>query len=409
VFRSHPVLECAHSVAASLKDVADLDPAFMTTDDKAAALLELATVSAQLDALRLRLMAASGDVAERDAARDVASWLAHRTRADRREARAAQRLARSRAHCWHLLADGLTTGAVLTAQAVVIARALDDLPDDLDPDLVAKAEAHLVAEAANFGPHELRVLGHRILSVVAPEVGEEQDRRRLEAEEREARRTTTLTSRSNGDGTTTIRIKLPDAAAGRLLTYLHAYANPRRVDGAPTTGGDPAPFPVRLGHAFCSLLELLDPTQLPDHGGQATTVLVTLDLETLLTGVGSTTTNAGGAITAAEARRLACTAQLVPAVRGARSEILDLGRAQRLYSPAQRRALAHRDGGCRADGCDIPAAWTEAHHLDSWAGGGKTDLGNALLLCSHHHHRAHDDRYLHDRLPNGDLRFHRRR
>jgi hypothetical protein len=116
------VLECAHSVAASLKDVADLDPAFMTTDDKAAALLELATVSAQLDALRLRLMAASGDVAERDAARDVASWLAHRTRADRREARADQRLARSLAHCWHLLADGLTTGAVLTAQAVVIAR-----------------------------------------------------------------------------------------------------------------------------------------------------------------------------------------------------------------------------------------------------------------------------------------------
>lgn len=407
--RSHPVLECAHSLAASLKGVADLEPAFMTTDDKAAALLELATVSARLDALRLRLLAASGDVAERDAARDVASWLAHRTRADRREARADQRLATSLAQSWHLLADGLTTGAVNIAQTVVIARALDDLPDDLDADLVARAEAHLVAEAAHFGPHELRVLGQRILTVIAPEIGEEHDRRRLEAEEREARRTTTLTSRANGDGTTTIRIKLPDATAGRLLTYLHAYANPRRADGAPTTDDDPAPFHVRLGHAFCSLLELLDPDQLPDHGGRATTVLVTLDLKALLTGVGFATTDGGDVITAAEARRLACTADLVPAVLGARSEILDLGRAQRLFSPAQRRALAHRDGRCRADGCDIPAAWTEAHHLASWAGGGRTDLTNAVLLCSHHHHRAHDDRYLHDRLPNGDLRFHRRK
>ena len=57
-------------------------------------------------------------------------------------------------------------------------------------------------------------------------------------------------------------------------------------------------------------------------------------------------------------------------------------------------------------GCDIPAAWCEAHHLIPWTKGGKTDLADGVLLCSHHHHRAHDDRYLHDRLPNGDIRFH---
>ena len=34
---------------------------------------------------------------------------------------------------------------------------------------------------------------------------------------------------------------------------------------------------------------------------------------------------------------------------------------------------------------------------------------DGVLLCSHHHHRAHDDRYLHERTPSGDLRFHRRR
>ena len=108
-------------------------------------------------------------------------------------------------------------------------------------------------------------------------------------------------------------------------------------------------------------------------------------------------------------RRLACNARILPAVLGGRSELLDLGRARRLFSPAQRRALALRDGGCRAEGCDIPAAWTEAHHLRPWSRGGRTDLADGVLLCSFHHHRAHDARYDLRRTPGGDVRFHRRR
>ncbi|MFD4325708.1 HNH endonuclease [Nocardioides sp. NPDC058538] len=55
------------------------------------------------------------------------------------------------------------------------------------------------------------------------------------------------------------------------------------------------------------------------------------------------------------------------------------------------------------------ATWAEAHHWIAWAQGGPTDLDNAALLCSHHHHRAHDAAYLHERLPNGEVRFTRRR
>ncbi|MFI5627294.1 HNH endonuclease [Nocardioides sp. NPDC051685] len=54
------------------------------------------------------------------------------------------------------------------------------------------------------------------------------------------------------------------------------------------------------------------------------------------------------------------------------------------------------------------ATWAEAHHWLAWAAGGSTDLDNAALLCSHHHHRAHDPAYAHERLPNGDVRFTRR-
>jgi hypothetical protein len=69
--------------------------------------------------------------------------------------------------------------------------------------------------------------------------------------------------------------------------------------------------------------------------------------------------------------------------------------------------MAVRDMTCRAEGCDAPADWCEAHHLDPWEAGGRTDIDDGVLLCSHHHHRIHDTRYLVERLANGDFRFHR--
>ena len=114
-------------------------------------------------------------------------------------------------------------------------------------------------------------------------------------------------------------------------------------------------------------------------------------------------------ISAAEARRLACTARIIPAVLGGKSEILDVGRGQRLFTKAQRRALLLRDKTCRAEGCDIPGAWCEAHHLVPWSQGGSTDLKDGALLCSKHHHRAHDSTYDMTRHTNGDIRFTRRR
>jgi hypothetical protein len=96
-------------------------------------------------------------------------------------------------------------------------------------------------------------------------------------------------------------------------------------------------------------------------------------------------------------------------VLGGKSEVLDLGRSRRLYSPAQHKAMAVRDRTCRAENCQIPAAWCEAHHAEQpWTTGGNTDLEDGALLCAWHHHRAHDPTYHTTRLPNGDYRFHRR-
>jgi hypothetical protein len=69
--------------------------------------------------------------------------------------------------------------------------------------------------------------------------------------------------------------------------------------------------------------------------------------------------------------------------------VLDVGYARRLATPAQRKALAVRDGGCVVPGCAKPAEWCEAHHVIGWAAGGRTDLDNLALLCSRHHTAVH--------------------
>ncbi|OLT16290.1 hypothetical protein BJF80_06800 [Serinicoccus sp. CUA-874] len=128
--------------------------------------------------------------------------------------------------------------------------------------------------------------------------------------------------------------------------------------------------------------------------GQPTTpkaqVMVTIGLQELrgaLAGDGRTVHE--GTVPAHEVRQLACEADIIPVVLGEAGQILDLGRAKRLVTPGQRRALAHRDGGCTFPGCHVPATWCDAHHVVHWARGGRSDLGNYALLCPRHHTWVH--------------------
>jgi len=420
----HPILAAACDVRASLKAVAGANPTFMSADEKAAALRELAAAEGQLVELRLRILAGAGDLAAGTAARDAAGWLAQHTRTSYADARADLRLAGALDRERPILAAAMREGAASLAQARVIDRALSALPSGVDAATVALAEAHLVDRAGEFGPKELARIGRRILDVVAPEIAEAAEAARLADLEAHAEQHTRLTMRRLGDGTTRISSRVPDAAATRLATYLEAFTNPRAAgDRVTRPAGDPvarSAYPKRMGQAFVQLLESLDPARLPLHGGDATTLVVTIDLDALkadlatadLIGAGLVPGDdlTGDRITAAQARRLACTAKILPVVLGGDSLPLDLGRTRRLFTPAQRKALLVRDRTCRAEGCDVPGAWCEAHHLDPWHTGGHTDLANAVLLCSHHHHhRIHDTSYRTDRLPNGDHRFHRRR
>lgn len=119
-------------------------------------------------------------------------------------------------------------------------------------------------------------------------------------------------------------------------------------------------------------------------------VVVTIPLEALLDQLrGAGVTMTGEVLSPETVRRLACDAGIVPMVLGSGGEVLDVGRIERLFSPAQRKALWRRDGGCTYPGCTIPAQWCDAHHVVWWARGGRTDLRNGALLCPRHHTLVH--------------------
>ncbi|TBN58338.1 HNH endonuclease [Glaciihabitans arcticus] len=124
----------------------------------------------------------------------------------------------------------------------------------------------------------------------------------------------------------------------------------------------------------------------------STTVVVRVSLESLQTGIGlASIDGCDYSIPAAVARVMAADANIIPAVLGANSAILDFGLSRRLFSTTQKLALIDRDGGCGWPGCCRPPSYTEAHHMKWWmADGGPTDLSNGVMLCSRHHHTIHD-------------------
>ncbi|HVT58277.1 MAG TPA: DUF222 domain-containing protein, partial [Thermoanaerobaculia bacterium] len=110
-------------------------------------------------------------------------------------------------------------------------------------------------------------------------------------------------------------------------------------------------------------------------------------------------------VSAETSRRLACDAALVVMRHAASGRVLDVGRRTRVISPGLRRALEHRDGGCRFPGCGLKLC--DAHHVEHWADGGETRLANTLLLCRRHHRAVHEEGFSVELAPDGEVHFYR--
>lgn len=396
-------------ISTGLETLAELNPTFLDTTQKERVLARLGQQVAQLTGLELAVIATADDIAAAAGDKDVSAWLARRLHLDRRVARAQVRLAADLDDRWSQVREALERGEIAAEQARVIVKWLNRLAADpvVTPEHHTKAEAMLLHEASSLPPAELNRAGKHILETIDPDLFEAAEARRLAAEEEAAQRRVVLTHRNNGDGTMEYWLRVPVADGIRLQTYLESIAQPRKQKLADK--GEKQPWDRLLGQAFIHLLRLCDPGALPHHGGDATTVMVTMTLGQLRSELGTALIGfEGEKITAAEARKLACNAGIIPVVLGTDSVPIDAGRTARIALPIQRKLLWMRYQTCCAEGCDIPAPWTDVHHLHAWATGGRTDLHDLVLLCPHHHRAAHNPAYEHQRLADGTIRFHRR-
>ena len=343
----HQVAAATAQMRAAADSVVDASVWSMTAAEAASTLVELTRLEAQVVELRARVAAHADElqVGHDDGATSTANWLAHQTRLTRSTAGGVVHLGYNLG-THDIVRDALAHGDLRPEQATVILRAIKELPGDLDPDLIIKAERHLVSAAAEHDAKTLRILGRRLLEVIAPDLADQHEADLLEKEEAKAAQACRLTMTDDGHGKVQGRFTLPTVQGAMLKKMLMAIAAPKHVAATEGAGVERRPGPERMGRAFCELIERISAKDLPKVGGTDATIVVTIDLDTLtgkLQRAGVLDT--GEHISPREVRRLACTARIIPVVLNGKSEVLDVGRAKGLFTKAQLTALGIRDQG----------------------------------------------------------------
>jgi Domain of unknown function (DUF222) len=357
--------------------LAAVDARTLSEPDALVDLEELLRARDQLDgviAARLQV-ADSRDVTVHECGRHTRSWLVEEMRLSPDEA--GRRMTVARSSVFHPIVGADTlAGDISHDHARVILSCLRRLL----PSWRELAESELVEAARVVDPVSLGRLCRELrLRTGADEDAEAAAQRRFES------RWATITS--TFDGMTHLEAML-DPECGAVLTAALAPLMTRAGEIDERTSSQ------RRADALVDLARrALDSGRLPDHGGDRPHVMAIVPFDELRDGVATRQLDSarlnGVAITAESARRIACDANILPAVLGSRGEVLDLGRSQRTWSIAQRRAAALRDSGCVFPGCQAGLERCQLHHLEFWANGGRSDLRNSAYVCHFHHWLVH--------------------
>jgi hypothetical protein len=292
--------------------------------------------------------------------------------------------------------EGLAVGTVSPEQADIIVASIDALPSS--PVTRARGEETLLVHAVGFDASDLGRLGRRLVHVVDPDAEDRRLERALAREERAAHTGRFLSIATDGAGggvRVNGRGSAEDGALLKAALLPLTCPEPTVDDGQGDPTRDPREAGARLWDALVQTAQHALDTELPPecHGARPR-LAVTMDLASLKSALsehaaGVGVTDDGTELSAEAVRRLACDAEVIPAVLGSRSEVLDVDRMRRLVTSAIWIALVVRDRHCAFPGCQRPPMMCHAHHVIHWILGGKTKLANLVLLCGHHHRVIH--------------------
>lgn len=284
-----------------------------------------------------------------------------------------------------VLGAAVDNGLLDRSHVETVIATMHQLPADLTDDVRLEAEQQLVAYATDLEPDQFRRVAAHLAEVLHPDGGLDQDAAAARAE-------FTIGVRNAATGLTPINGRLDDLSVETLRVAIDGLAAPRpSSDGVP----DPRPPAVRRAHALIEVIRrAVDHTDLPSHGGRRPQITVTVPWDLAARTLGTAVTDSGATLTPRCVRQLLCDAEIVPAVLGSDSQVLDLGRSTRTFSHAIRRAITVRDRGCSFPGCDRPPSWTDVHHLRFWTRDlGATSYENGCLLCPYHHAEIHKEQW----------------
>ncbi len=300
-------------------------------------------------------------------------------------------------------------GAVSTEVVAALARGLQQLPFDIEQQIVAA----VTPELKRMSVAEVKELVSRALDLLPS-----QDRDAAEQHDYDRRGVWWTTH----GGMTMIKADLPDVDGTAVTAALTALAESLRVEGDGLTSGQrradalttivnsaaahgdlpasaaglPVAATITIGAAEADRVAggasretVTDLTALVRNGADPARLAVTPthgDNATLGDAAARFALCAGtwtGALVDDRGRRSFPISQ---ALGRTRSQPLALGRSTRLASTGQRIALALRDGGCIL--CDRPAGECQTHHVTPWSEGGTTDVDEMCLLCWSHHRQV---------------------
>ncbi|TQK29727.1 HNH endonuclease [Arthrobacter sp. SLBN-53] len=197
-----------------------------------------------------------------------------------------------------------------------------------------------------------------------------------------------MTLVQNAEGRFEATLDLDVGTGDELCAALDPLCRPVPLpDGSP----DPRSIDARRAEALGQVLRTyLSQSRRPMSGGVLPHVTL---IRPVATGVSDDESvdrlGFGGPVSRVTAELIGCDATLTSVIVDHSGVPLDVGRAERLFTPAIRKALAVRDGGCAHPGCGRPVSWCDAHHIQPWSAGGATSLGNGVLLCRLHHSLIH--------------------
>jgi len=211
------------------------------------------------------------------------------------------------------------------------------------------------------------------------------------------------------DGTVRIHGRLTPEVGALLLKALEAAREclyQRRRDEALDDN------PPTMEQLQADALTLLAETALhkgidPGAPGERYQVVVHVDAAVLADAEqsGQSVLEGGARVPAGTSQRLACDATRVLMRQDAEGRVIEVGARTRTIPPAIRRALQHRDKGCRFPGCGV--RFGQGHHIRHWAHGGPTTLSNLTMLCRRHHRAVHEEGFQVECQPDGQLQFRR--